>query len=703
MGKAKQRLNAALHRYQRHTELQNGVLGNVAGIVAVPNKANMVYVTVSGSGVREVYNKRVPLVPGLPVHIGYDPLEPKIYQVLDSVSYPQANYNAYQTINGSTTHGASHNWAGTDPVFIEKRQLMPLRATPMGSMQVYVGRDTVWMGDEWIYYTGHSINLSSLVPITGSRYALIYANETGGSGILTGTVRDLQTLVLSDVPAPLPGTVPIAVIRLYAGQTAIQEGLTDTDVVDVRRIFDPISTGSFGGAITEAMLSLSDNTTADVSTTKHGFMPKLDGNSSHFLNGAGNWVGVTGAGGTPAHSYYDHLAALLEPDALEVFQKDTFTYMVTGSNTRYLLASWNTRLSTSGRLEIRDPQIPFPMHGVTLTGLDTGASAVILNPDYPIYADSWTKYYDRLFYLATHTPRYLPITAAETSYTFLPGAYGAIITRITNFDFTWIVGRFGGIGFNLGNEVSDATVQRLDNALNLPVNKFVINEVESGVGTAGNLGGIVYHLLPSDWSGVSDPNTYDFRDDFMGNSLDTATNWNRNVDTVGNIEIDSQFQWLKVIGGANWGDDGIFSQTGISRANGKVFLCDIFVPAGSPVNTNMLVGFHDGGGYSNTDMAHGVDFTESGGNGVLQIFENGTSRGTVGSGWAVKTTYRLRITLTSGSDAVYEIQGGVYAPIGGSAWTDITPGTTSSATNTLYAGVIKKDTRIAYVGDVRIY
>lgn len=48
--------------------------------------------------------------------------------------------------------------------------------------------------------------------------------------------------------------------------------------------------GAGGGQLTEAALNLSDVTTANATTSLHGFLPKLDGNSGHFLNGVGNFV-----------------------------------------------------------------------------------------------------------------------------------------------------------------------------------------------------------------------------------------------------------------------------------------------------------------------------------------------------------------------------------------------------------------------------
>src|SRR3546814_5497239 len=53
--------------------------------------------------------------------------------------------------------------------------------------------------------------------------------------------------------------------------------------------------------------------------------------------------------------------------SIEALQKDTFSYAVSSSVTKLLLASWQTQIG-SGRFEIRNPQRAFPMRGVTLTG-----------------------------------------------------------------------------------------------------------------------------------------------------------------------------------------------------------------------------------------------------------------------------------------------------------------------------------------------
>lgn len=51
-------------------------------------------------------------------------------------------------------------------------------------------------------------------------------------------------------------------------------------------------------AVTDAVLSLSDITTNDSSTSNHGFLKKLDNTATNFMNGQGNWAVPAGSGGT---------------------------------------------------------------------------------------------------------------------------------------------------------------------------------------------------------------------------------------------------------------------------------------------------------------------------------------------------------------------------------------------------------------------
>lgn len=64
-----------------------------------------------------------------------------------------------------------------------------------------------------------------------------------------------------------------------------------------------VTTGKIAAAaVTEVKIGLSNNTTNDVTTSQHGFTPKLPGNSGVYLDGNGNYTTPPGTGGGNASS-----------------------------------------------------------------------------------------------------------------------------------------------------------------------------------------------------------------------------------------------------------------------------------------------------------------------------------------------------------------------------------------------------------------
>jgi hypothetical protein len=409
---------------------------------------------------------------------------------------------------------------------------------------------------------------------------------------------------------------------------------------------------------------------------------------------------------------YTYEAAGLEPLAIEVLQSGTYTYAINSTTTKLVVNAYLTQLAGAGRWEIRDPRRTMPLRNVTVTGTGAGSTGIFIDPTLPTYANAQATYYDRLSSLATLPTKYLSIGTAGTRAVFLPGPYGNIITSVNVFDATWVVIRpFGTtLGWNLHDEVGDAASEAINFAhpTLIPVSKLVCWALELGTQrTAGNAeGSITYVICPSTWGKVTDSNTYLFRDDFTGDTLDTGATWTRSQSSAGNVEIDTNFAWLKLIGDGNWGANGCFSQTTTARNVGKKFQCDVYVPVISSLNHNYLVGWHDGAGQSFSDFAHGMYFTNSGGVRRLQVFEDNNSRGLVGAnpGFTEGYIYRVRITLGA-SSATYEIQGGPeYDQIGGATWDDVTPGVTSSTTTPLAIGATREQaTGTVYVGDMRMY
>jgi len=424
------------------------------------------------------------------------------------------------------------------------------------------------------------------------------------------------------------------------------------------------------------------------------------------------------AGAGANHNAYTYLASMLEPLAIEQMRTGAFSYAIDSSTTKLVLNAFNTRLGSAGRWEVRDPRFIMPLRNVTVTGLGATGAGVFINPSAATYSDARDTYFDRLETIATTATKYLQQSTAAARSIFLPGPYGNIITSINAFNCTWIICRFqnnsSGIGWNLHDESGDAAGQALNFAhpVLIPVSKLVATCIE--IGTASSEGGadaegsITYIICPDTWGKVTDSTSYIFRDDFMGASLDTGTDWTRAESTAGNVEIDTSYAWLKLKGNGTWGQNGCFSQTTTARTNGKIFQCDVYIPPEGSVNDhNVVVGWHDGAGQSYSDFAHGLDFTTSGGVLRLQAFELGVSRGLVGTnpGFTTGYIYRVRITLTT-TGATWEIQGGTeYQPLGGSAWTDITPGTTSDTTTPLAIGCTREATGGLnyYIGDMKMY
>lgn len=407
-----------------------------------------------------------------------------------------------------------------------------------------------------------------------------------------------------------------------------------------------------------------------------------------------------GSVGSIGYGYGKYLAASLEPDAIEALQKDSFSYVIPSDVTKLLIASFSTKLGSTGRMEQRNPQNFLPLRGVTLAGLGTGAAALIIDPSLASYSDPLSTYYNRLQYLAESNVKTIQLTVSGQKVPFLPGAYGAIIVQQTNYLFAFVTLRplgIANVGLNLADSISDSTSQRTGGSLTMPVNKGCSGVIEASAFGGSSTGSVSYVLLPASWSAIPDTTTYSFRDDFMGASLNTGI-WNRSQSVVGNVEINLDYQWLKVFGNGTWGANGLRRTVTESRANGKKLIVDFFAPIVSTSGVGM-VGWNTGAGNDYSHFAHAVNFAS--GN-AINVYENGTLRGTVGSGYTDGTIYRIRITLNSSGAALYEIQGGVqYPSIGGPSWTNITPGTTNSASNTLTPGATIYQNN-AYVSDFKV-
>lgn len=137
-------------------------------------------------------------------------------------------------------------------------------------------------------------------------------------GVDDNYVTDAEKVKLSNLSGTNTGdqTLPVK-----ATGAEINTGTDDAKFATPKAIAD--SNLAFLADITDAQLSTSDVTTNDVSTAKHGFVPKAPNDTAKFLRGDGTW-------NTPASGSADGWTAAGETWTYASADDPTFTFTVAG-------------------------------------------------------------------------------------------------------------------------------------------------------------------------------------------------------------------------------------------------------------------------------------------------------------------------------------------------------------------------------------
>jgi hypothetical protein len=423
--------------------------------------------------------------------------------------------------------------------------------------------------------------------------------------------------------------------------------------------------------------------------------------------------GITGASLSASLSapYFQTLAALLEPLALEQPQVSSFAYAITG-NPKYVMASYHTQLQSGGWFDVRDPRQPLALAvGQTFQGFGGDACALILNPALvATYANAESIYYSRRATLDAMTPGYQPLVGPgsaqsgftdQTVYPFYPGPYGTII-RYVHFGNTGMIVlncEFSGadnFSINFFDEVAEAfTAFSAANSMFFPVAKWSACSTQMFTsGGADSAGGILFYQLPANWGTVADPisPTYLFRDDFLSGNLNLWTV----TQSGGTVAIDPNYKWCKLDGSGSFNNAGMLCKTSFTRASAPRLVVDWSNNGSNGIG----IGFGDGGGINYTNLAAGILVAD----GVLSVYELGTLR-TVTGGPTLSTEnsiYRIRITANSNNTNTYEIQGnGCSGPVGSATWQTLAVTGSSNTTTPLYPTIVGY--LPTYISDVRVY
>lgn len=268
MAKRKQRGRKSLEQAVRSTlatkkdkpNLIPGLLGAyVNGIPTkrVAGREDFIWVRLRGatSEVVQAFNDAVGLHFDLPILVYRDEVNPNIWRVYgrDIRAYADWEGVSYLPPHGDQHSFSGRDTSGIDPVWVNKRQYMPLLPRPhaSGTMAVYLEPDYYYFDGAYHYWPGSGTSdLSTYLP-TGTataRFVTIYINSAGNPDYIEGPEYSMippppDIAEKIELPTAAQG-VPIAAVRLYSGTYAINWG----DIYDLRSPQSPLeSTGSVLG------------------------------------------------------------------------------------------------------------------------------------------------------------------------------------------------------------------------------------------------------------------------------------------------------------------------------------------------------------------------------------------------------------------------------------------------------------------------
>lgn len=228
-----------------------GKMGDGLGNLYADATRLKVYIRFGESQAIPVFNNRVPAENDLQVIVGYAPEQyekngAKLYQVLSTYSDQPGGETG--GILGSYAPAKRYEWlaprGGQDPLYVHNRAItfLNIYVTAPNSMSVQLTRGVVWNGDIPIEvpYTTHD-HTGDIPATTGKAVLVLHTIDGTGANIQTVSAEfDVDDLMpvgdrFVNMPALPAGTVwTRGLVRVYNGQEKIQEGRTNTDIIDLR-------------------------------------------------------------------------------------------------------------------------------------------------------------------------------------------------------------------------------------------------------------------------------------------------------------------------------------------------------------------------------------------------------------------------------------------------------------------------------------
>jgi hypothetical protein len=250
LNKIRRGFKIKLSEKQNSSDAIAALLGLGNGTVSVPSQPGQVYIRVGNQeNYGTAYNDRVPNTDNLPVYVGYDPITDPGRRLFQVLSIRQSSYvgSGSTPIPSVGPHHTTHEFGGGDDVYTDWRRLMGLRVGRPGlpgtptAFVVTVDPGCLYRAGAWMaapvgLNTADLTVQHGLLFGTQAQWVLISLDPTGAISVLpvVPPKASLALLLISDIPTPPAGNIPLAAVRIYASQTAIGDAPSAPDIYDLR-------------------------------------------------------------------------------------------------------------------------------------------------------------------------------------------------------------------------------------------------------------------------------------------------------------------------------------------------------------------------------------------------------------------------------------------------------------------------------------
>ena len=214
----------------------SGFAGRIQdNVISVPNTRNWIYVTLSkGGALVKARNRFAPPAWGMAVILEPIPDDPLRWQVRDVRPTSTDDFDFVLLPN----HATNHDWRAPDETRTDLRQFLPLRVMPAAAggiaVDIHRGRYETAAGKSALYAGVTSLSISGYQPASGAVWLRIELDNTGTIKYSSSANKSPALLLESDIPARSSGRASLAAVKLYGGQVSIRDGLTNTELIDLR-------------------------------------------------------------------------------------------------------------------------------------------------------------------------------------------------------------------------------------------------------------------------------------------------------------------------------------------------------------------------------------------------------------------------------------------------------------------------------------